>query len=244
MPDQFAAVLDDLAESFQRRGGQPGVAYGIVAGGRWCIPAGRGAMAGRAHARRRDGLPDRLDDQELHGGGGAGAAGRRLRWPSMTRPRISCPSCAAWRCRAPTRRAVSLRHLLTMTAGFPTDDPWGTGSRGCRLAEFSAFLVGGLSFAWAPGTRFEYSNLGYAILGRVITAATSQAYPEFVQGPPAPPARADQQRVRGGGIRRPAAGPRATGAGRAGGTSSRRTAAGPSPRWAACSAAWRIWPAG
>ena len=29
--------------------------------------------------------------------------------------------------------------------------------------------------------RFEYSNLGYAILGRVITAATGQAYPEFVR---------------------------------------------------------------
>src|SRR5262249_35998168 len=34
---------------------------------------------------------------------------------------------------------------------------------------------------WAPGTRFEYSNLGYAILGRVITAATGQPYPELVR---------------------------------------------------------------
>jgi CubicO group peptidase (beta-lactamase class C family) len=68
-----------------------------------------------------------------------------------------------------------------MTAGFPTDDPWGDRQQGLPLAEFSAFLARGLSFAWAPGTRFEYSNLGYAILGRVITAATGQPYPEFVR---------------------------------------------------------------
>jgi hypothetical protein len=41
MPDQFAAV-DDLAGSFQRRGGQPGVAYGIVAGGELVHSGGSG----------------------------------------------------------------------------------------------------------------------------------------------------------------------------------------------------------
>jgi CubicO group peptidase (beta-lactamase class C family) len=82
---------------------------------------------------------------------------------------------------SPDSPRVSLRHLLTMTAGFPTDDPWGDRQQGLPLAEFSAFLARGLSFAWAPGTRFEYSNLGYAILGRVITAATGQPYHEFVR---------------------------------------------------------------
>src|SRR5215831_6873641 len=41
MPHQFAAV-DDLAASFQRRGGQPGVAYGIVAGGELVHSGGSG----------------------------------------------------------------------------------------------------------------------------------------------------------------------------------------------------------
>jgi hypothetical protein len=36
-------------------------------------------------------------------------------------------------------------------------------------------------FNWAPGTRFEYSNLGYAILGRVITTVTGAAYPDYVR---------------------------------------------------------------
>jgi len=75
----------------------------------------------------------------------------------------------------------SLRHLLTMTAGFPTDDPWGDRQQGLPLAEFADLLAGGVSFGWAPGTRFEYSNLGYALLGRVISAVTGAEYPEFVR---------------------------------------------------------------
>ena len=38
-------------------------------------------------------------------------------------------------------------------------------------------LAGGVRLNWAPGTRFEYSNLGYAILGRVIAAVTGAAVP-------------------------------------------------------------------
>ena len=36
--------------------------------------------------------------------------------------------------------------------------------------------AGGVRFNWAPGTRFEYSNLGYAILGLIVTAASGVPY--------------------------------------------------------------------
>jgi CubicO group peptidase (beta-lactamase class C family) len=83
----------------------------------------------------------------------------------------------------PTRDSppITIRHLLTMTAGFPTDDPWGDRQQGLDLGEFSTLLRGGLSFAWAPGTRFEYSNLGYGILGRLITNVAASEYREVVQ---------------------------------------------------------------
>ena len=180
MPDQFAAV-DDLAEGFQRRGGQPGVAYGIVAGGRLVHSGGWG---------------------ERWLGGPTPDAGTVFRIASMTKSFTAAavlalrddgrlalddpaeefvPELRGLALPSPDSPRVSLRHLLTMTAGFPTDDPWGDRQQGLPLAEFSAFLARGLSFAWAPGTRFEYSNLGYAILGRVITAATGQPYHEFVR---------------------------------------------------------------
>jgi CubicO group peptidase (beta-lactamase class C family) len=76
---------------------------------------------------------------------------------------------------------ITIRHLLTMTAGFPTDDPWGDRQQGLDLAAFSELLRGGLSFAWTPGNRFEYSNLGYGILGRLITNVAGQEYREVVR---------------------------------------------------------------
>jgi CubicO group peptidase (beta-lactamase class C family) len=83
----------------------------------------------------------------------------------------------------PTRDSppITIRHLLTMTAGFPTDDPWGDRQQGLDLDEFSTLLRGGLSFAWAPGTRFEYSNLGYGILGRLITNVAGSEYRDVVR---------------------------------------------------------------
>ena len=76
---------------------------------------------------------------------------------------------------------ITLEHLLTMSAGFPTDDPWGDRQQGLPFDAFAALLRGGLSFAWPPGTRFEYSNLGYGILGRVITAAAGAEYKDVVR---------------------------------------------------------------
>ncbi|MEO8272714.1 MAG: serine hydrolase domain-containing protein [Chloroflexota bacterium] len=76
---------------------------------------------------------------------------------------------------------ITIRHLLTMTAGFPTDDPWGDRQQGLDLDEFRQLLAGGLSFAWAPGTRFEYSNTGYGILGRLITNVCGREYREVVR---------------------------------------------------------------
>jgi CubicO group peptidase (beta-lactamase class C family) len=72
--------------------------------------------------------------------------------------------------------SMTLRHLLTMTAGFPTDDPWGDRQQSLTRAGFDDLLRRGLSFAWAPGTTFEYSNLGYALLGRVIESCTGMLY--------------------------------------------------------------------
>jgi CubicO group peptidase (beta-lactamase class C family) len=78
-------------------------------------------------------------------------------------------------------RPVTLRHLMTHSAGFVTDDPWGDRLLGQSLADFNAMLGDGLVFAQAPGIDFEYANLGYTLLGRVIEAASGEPYTEFVR---------------------------------------------------------------
>jgi CubicO group peptidase (beta-lactamase class C family) len=70
----------------------------------------------------------------------------------------------------------TLRMLLTMAAGFPTDDPWADRQESISDADLDAVLRGGLLFDSVPGTRFAYSNLGYALLGRVIAVVAGAPY--------------------------------------------------------------------
>ena len=175
------ADVDNLAASYHQRGGQPGLAYGVVIGGELAHAAGLGGR---------------------HLGGPPPDANTVFRIASMTKSFTASaimalrddgalrlddpagdyvPELRGWPLVSPDSAPISIRHLLTMTAGFPTDDPWGDRQQGLPLEEFATFLAEGVSFNWAPGTRFEYSNLGYAILGRVITAVTGVAYPDYIR---------------------------------------------------------------
>jgi D-alanyl-D-alanine-carboxypeptidase/D-alanyl-D-alanine-endopeptidase len=63
---------------------------------------------------------------------------------------------------------VTIRSLLSMASGLVEDDPWGDRHLDMDAPTFSALLAGGLGFDHVPATAYEYSNLGYAILGRLV----------------------------------------------------------------------------
>jgi len=75
---------------------------------------------------------------------------------------------------------ITIRDLLTMNAGFPTDDPWGDRQESLEIESFDDLVSQGLSFTRAPRMGFEYSNLGYALLGRIVTVTSGIDYLEFV----------------------------------------------------------------
>lgn len=75
---------------------------------------------------------------------------------------------------------ITIRDLLTMNAGFPTDDPWGDRQESLEIETFDDLVSQGLSFTRAPRMGFEYSNLGYALLGRIISKASGVDYLDFV----------------------------------------------------------------
>ncbi len=64
--------------------------------------------------------------------------------------------------------------------GFVTDDPWGDRQTPLPEAEFTQLLRAGVPFTSAPQTRYEYSNLGYALLGRIITNVSKHPYAETI----------------------------------------------------------------
>ena len=75
---------------------------------------------------------------------------------------------------------ITIRHLLTHSAGFPEDNPWGDQQLAATDAEMSALLRGGIPFSTAPGTSYEYSNYGFAILGRIVANVSGMPYPRYV----------------------------------------------------------------
>jgi D-alanyl-D-alanine-carboxypeptidase/D-alanyl-D-alanine-endopeptidase len=78
-------------------------------------------------------------------------------------------------------RKITVRDLLNHTAGFVTDDPWADRQMARTPAELDAFLVTAEPFTYAPGESFEYSNLGYAILGRIIENVSGRDFAEQLQ---------------------------------------------------------------
>ncbi len=64
---------------------------------------------------------------------------------------------------------ITVRHLLSMSAGFPQDDPWADRQLYRSDAAMRQFYAAGVSWSNPPGITFEYSNYGYMLLGRIIT---------------------------------------------------------------------------
>jgi CubicO group peptidase (beta-lactamase class C family) len=179
-PDAIATV-DRIADRFLVGRHVPGVAYGVVVDGQLVHHRGLGTLR-----VGEDAVP---------------AADSVFRIASMTKSFTAAtvlalrdegalalddpvaryvPELAMLRGPTADAPAITIRQLLSMMSGLATDDPWGDRQQGLDLGAFSRLLSGPLTFAWTPGTRFEYSNLGYGILGRVITNVAGAEYSDVV----------------------------------------------------------------
>ncbi len=180
--DHALAALDDRFRRLRDEAHIPGVAWGVVAGGALVHTGGAGTI--------RDGEDQRPDADSVY------------RIASMTKSFTAAtlillrdegrlgldvpvaryvPELAGWRPTTADSPPITVRQLMTMSGGLPTDDPWGDRQQGLDLGRFAALLAAGPSFAWPPGVTFEYSNLGYGILGRVITNVAGREYREMVR---------------------------------------------------------------
>ena len=77
--------------------------------------------------------------------------------------------------------AITVRHLLTHSEGFPEDNPWGDRQLAQTDETMRAWMRAGIPFSTAPGTAFEYSNYGFAILGQLVQQASGRPYDVYVR---------------------------------------------------------------
>ena len=75
---------------------------------------------------------------------------------------------------------ITVRHLLSHAEGFPEDNPWGDQQLAATEEEFSAMLRRGIPFSNPPGLAYEYSNYGFAILGRIVSNVSKMPYRQYL----------------------------------------------------------------
>jgi CubicO group peptidase (beta-lactamase class C family) len=75
---------------------------------------------------------------------------------------------------------ITIRHLLSHAEGFPEDNPWGDRQLADSDEQLSQMIKGGIPFSNAPGIAYEYSNYGFAILGRIVSNVSGEKYADFV----------------------------------------------------------------
>ncbi|NBA87444.1 serine hydrolase [Emticicia sp. CRIBPO] len=75
---------------------------------------------------------------------------------------------------------ATVRHLLTHAAGFPEDNPWGDRHLGDTDKQLTDLIKNKLSFSNDPGIAYEYSNLGFAMLGLIIKKVSGESYQSYI----------------------------------------------------------------
>jgi D-alanyl-D-alanine-carboxypeptidase/D-alanyl-D-alanine-endopeptidase len=172
------AAADRIFEEYRLDAHVPGLAYGIVVDGRL------------AHVGTL-GVQDLESNRPVTGDTLFRVASMTKAFTALTvlklrddgRLRLDAPASEYvpqlrdWKYPTADSPPIRVRDLLNHAAGFVTDDPWGDRQTPLPEADFTQLLDGGVPFTSAPGTRFEYSNLGYALLGRIVTNVSGSPYP-------------------------------------------------------------------
>ncbi len=75
---------------------------------------------------------------------------------------------------------ITIRHLMTHSAGFPEDNPWGDRQLANTEEELNTLIKKQLSFSNTAGLEYEYSNLGFTMLGFIIHKVSGLTYDNYI----------------------------------------------------------------
>ncbi|WP_091736808.1 serine hydrolase domain-containing protein [Phenylobacterium immobile] len=176
------AEVDRIFADWAQASHVPGLVYGVVAGGELVAVKGQGVQDIEARAPV---TPDSLFRIASMSKAFTALAILKLRDEgkiSLDAPAETyVPELKGWT--YPTRDSpkITVRNLLSHSAGFVEDNPWGDRQQVLTEAEFSRLLRDGVDFARTPGLGMEYSNFGYALLGRIISNVAGVRYQDYIR---------------------------------------------------------------
>jgi CubicO group peptidase (beta-lactamase class C family) len=75
---------------------------------------------------------------------------------------------------------ITIRNLMSHSAGFPEDNPWGDRQLAKTDTELIAMIKKGISFSNDAGLTYEYSNMGFAMQGYIIKKITGKSYADYI----------------------------------------------------------------
>jgi CubicO group peptidase (beta-lactamase class C family) len=183
VPDApLLADADRIFAEWQREAHAPGLVYGVVADGKLVHVQGFGVQD---IERRRPVTADSLFRIASMSKAFTALAILSLRDAgklSLDAPaQTYLPELRGWTLPTTDSAPITVRELLTHSAGFVEDNPWGDRQQVLSEPQFSALLTAGVPFATAPGLRMEYSNLGYAMLGRIVGNVSGRRYQDYIR---------------------------------------------------------------
>jgi CubicO group peptidase (beta-lactamase class C family) len=180
--EQIAPEIDALFARFQADAHVPGMVYGVVKDGKLAYVKGVGVQ--------------NLDDNS------AVTADSRFRIASMTKAftalailklrddgklrlddlaEAHVPEMRGWTYPTKDSPRIRIRDLLHHVGGLVTDDPWGDRQQILPQADFTRMIAAGVPFSRVPQSSHEYSNYGYALLGRIVANAAGMAYTDYIR---------------------------------------------------------------
>jgi CubicO group peptidase (beta-lactamase class C family) len=176
-----APEIDRIFEDFARESHAPGLVYGIVADGALVHVKSVGVQDLRT---RRPVTPDSLFRIASMSKAFTALAILKLRdegklsLDDLAEKHV--PEMRGWTYPTADSPRIRVRDLLNHVGGFVTDDPWGDRQQVLSEAEFTEMLKAGVPFTRAPQTAYEYSNFGYATLGRIVTNVSGMPYDRYI----------------------------------------------------------------
>jgi CubicO group peptidase (beta-lactamase class C family) len=177
-----ADALHEVFARWARRTRAPGLAWGLVRDGKLSASGGIGTLRIGA-----DVPPDADSVFRIASMTKSFTGAALMRLVARGRVRLDdpvaalLPEIAHWRGPSADGPPLTLRHLVSQESGLPTDDPWADRHMDLSREAMDALLAEGALFGFTPGTAFEYSNLGWALVGRAIERAGGQRVQDVVE---------------------------------------------------------------